>query len=158
MSQDSFRKGILPAMALLWLAAGCIRPVCEAPGSCPEGEAAPDAGPDAGPDGGIDAGTDAGVDGGCTDDSQCPSGTGCDFTCESAGGDPAITYYGPTGVCRPLGSCPPGDSRSCAPIASYCDFEGRCVVGYCEKDIMHCPQDCTPVDPCGCICPSCQQR
>jgi hypothetical protein len=149
------------------LSAGCLQPVCEAPGSCPSFEATQHAGPtsgvDAGPDAGIDAGpgggTDAGLDGGCTDNSQCPSGTECDFTCEHASANQPYNSYGPTGVCNPNPKhCTHDHPQSCADFVSgsYCDFEGRCVPDFaCQKNDMSCPQGCAPVDVCGCRCPKC---
>jgi hypothetical protein len=163
VSRGSFVGGTFPTLVALWLAAGCLRPVCEAPGGCPkagsgsdgESDGGIDAGADAGPDAGSDGGQDGGADAGCTNDSQCPSGTLCDFTCEQLSGNQPFNSYTSTGVCNPNpSSCTPGPD-ACLPFASYCDFEGRCVPGYCQKDTMLCPQDCTPVDSCGCVCPYC---
>jgi hypothetical protein len=167
VSQRSIGKGTVPLVAILWLTTGCLRSVCdEAAGGCPQlrdaGSDALDAGADAGDqdagaDAGPDGGTDAGLDGGCTDNSQCPAGTECDFTCETASANQPFNSYERTGVCNPNPSpCTPGDPQACrAPIATYCDFEGRCVLGVCRRDVMLCPQECTPVDACGCICPFC---
>jgi hypothetical protein len=165
MSHGRIGGGAVLFGALLGLGAGCLRPTCEAPGSCPHAEGVldaggeRDAGPDAGIDAGADGGPDAGGDVGCTESSDCPSGTECDFRCsgDPSANQPYVRYNLAHGVCRPnLSGCAEQPDVCNDPVAGYCDFEGRCVwmTGLCEKP-FGCPSDCIQAGPCGCICNTC---
>jgi hypothetical protein len=154
MSHGWVGKGASLFGAWAVLGAGCFQPVCEAPGGCPHPESALDAGVDAGSDGGLDAGGDVT----CTQNSDCPSGTDCDFRCgEPTANAPYYRYALGAGVCRINRSgCAEWPNVCNDPGVGYCDFEGRCVSmeGLCQKP-FGCPSDCTQAGPCGCLCPTC---